>query len=482
VAALCLVLVCTVVILRKPWIEYERIDYPLMELPLAMVDETTPEHRLPAFMQSPIFWVGFSVSIFGILWNIVSYFNPTFPVIPWRHGAISLGREFQSIRMNLYWPIIGFAYFIKLDVGFSIWLFYLLGVIEEGMFNRIGLEVKNPDPYGTGFAAVGWQTMGAWLVLVGWGLWVAKPHLANVFRKAFKGDERVDDSQELMSYRFAVWGFILGLLYMGGWLFASGMAFWVGIIFLVIMMVTFLGITRVVAEAGLITIRAPVVAQHFITFGFGTVHFSGATMTALGMSYGWYGDMKTMLMPALGHSVKLMDTVRTHRRPLLWALMLAMGIGVLASVWFIIYMAYQTGAGNYGGQLSGGLARLPWDIVVKYSRSPATVDWSKWMFLGVGIAISVGLFSLRSRFPGWPLHPLGLAAGPAYPVTNVVFPLFIGWLAKSIILRFGGSQAFKLGRPFFLGLIMGHYVGAGISFFVDMIWFPGQGHGIPISD
>jgi hypothetical protein len=189
-----------------------------------------------------------------------------------------------------------------------------------------------------------------------------------------------------------------------------------------------------------------------------------------------------MLMPALGHSVKLMDTVRTHRRPLLWALMLAMGIGVLASVWFIIYMAYQTGAGNYGGQLSGGLARLPWDIVVKYSRSPATVDWSKWMFLGVGIAISVGLFSLRSRFPGWPLHPLGLAAGPAYPVTNVVFPLFIGWLAKSIILRFGGSQAFKLGRPFFLGLIMGHYVGAGISFFVDMIWFPGQGHGIPISD
>jgi hypothetical protein len=73
-----------------------------------------------------------------------------------------------------------------------------------------------------------------------------------------------------------------------------------------------------------------------------------------------------------------------------------------------------------------------------------------------------------------------LAAGSAYPVTNVVFSLFLGWVAKSAILRLGGGGAYRLARPFFLGLIMGHYVGAGISFFVDMIWFAGQGHGIPI--
>jgi hypothetical protein len=482
IAAFCAVMLSTVVILRKPWIEYERIDYPLMELPLAMVDEMTEGSRFPEFMRTPVFWFGFSVAILGILWNIAAYFNPNLPVYPWQYGRVSLGREFQAIRLSVFWPIIGFAYFIKLDVGFSIWFFYLLGVIEEGLFNRVGLEVKEPDPYGTSFAAVGWQTFGVWVVLVGWGLWIARPHLADVWRKAVHGDKAVDDSGEILSYRSAVLAFVLGMIYMAGWLFASGMPAWVVGVFLLVMMVIFLGITRIVAEAGLITIRAPIVSQHFIVFAFGTASLPGATMTALAMSYGWYGDLKTTLMPALAHTIKLTHTVKTQKRTLLWAILLAITVGVLVSIWYIIYMAYHTGAGNYGGQLAGDLARLPWDLATRYSRTPVAVDTSKLAFMAIGMGITVALYMLRSRYPGWPLHPLGLAAGPTYPVTNVVFSLFLGWVAKSLILRFGGSGAYRLARPFFLGLIMGHYVGAGLSFFVDMIWFPGHGHGIPISD
>jgi hypothetical protein len=112
VAALCMVLLCTVVILRKPWIEYERIDYPLIELPLAMVDETTAERRLPAFMQSPIFWIGLGVSIFGILWNIVSYFNPTFAF--WRQPGFSVG---ASIFFGVdYGTLCGSRHFFFFDM------------------------------------------------------------------------------------------------------------------------------------------------------------------------------------------------------------------------------------------------------------------------------------------------------------------------------------------------------------------------------
>jgi len=31
-------------------------------------------------------------------------------------------------------------------------------------------------------------------------------------------------------------------------------------------------------------------------------------------------------------------------------------------------------------------------------------------------------------------------------------------------------------RPFFIGLILGFFAGAGVSFLVDMAWFPGEGH------
>ena len=89
---------------------------------------------------------------------------------------------------------------------------------------------------------------------------------------------------------------------------------------------------------------------------------------------------------------------------------------------------------------------------------------------------------LRYRFPAWPFHPIGFAAAPVYPVNNMVFPIFIAWALKSIILKVGGVRAYRAAGPLFIGLILGHFVGAGISFIVDMIWFHGNGHSIPFSD
>ena len=233
-----------------------------MELPLAMVEGGDTPSRLPPFMRSPLFWLGFSFSIFGILWNIVSYFNPTFPVFPWRFESISFGRDFQAIRMNLYWPIVGFAYFINLDVSFSICFFYILAVIEEGLFNRFGVIISEANFAGTSFVPVGWQMIGVWFTVVGWGLWIARSHLRDVFRKAFKGDAKIDDSDELLSYRGAVFGLLGGLLYMACWFYASGMALWVIAVFLVVMMVVYIGISRIIAETGVITIRAVMVPQN----------------------------------------------------------------------------------------------------------------------------------------------------------------------------------------------------------------------------
>ena len=89
---------------------------------------------------------------------------------------------------------------------------------------------------------------------------------------------------------------------------------------------------------------------------------------------------------------------------------------------------------------------------------------------------------IRYRVPSFPLHPIGFAVGPAIPVRDVILPIFMAWFIKSITLRVGGIQAYRAARPFFVGMILGHFVGAGISFLVDMVWFPGQGHSVPFSD
>lgn len=89
---------------------------------------------------------------------------------------------------------------------------------------------------------------------------------------------------------------------------------------------------------------------------------------------------------------------------------------------------------------------------------------------------------IRYRYPGSPFHPVGFAAGQVYPTRDMILPFFVAWFMKFFILRLGGIQAYRAARPFFIGLILGHFMGASISFVVDWIWFSGQGHNVPFSD
>ncbi len=82
--------------------------------------------------------------------------------------------------------------------------------------------------------------------------------------------------------------------------------------------------------------------------------------------------------------------------------------------------------------------------------------------------------------PSFPLHPIGFAASTAYPVNRIVLSIFWAWLAKSVILRVGGIGAYRRASHFFLGLMMGYFVGVGVSFVVDFIWFPGDGHSLAL--
>ena len=109
--------------LRKQWVVHEKIAYPLMELPLAIVEapEATGFFRIPV-MNRPIFWLGFSLPMCVILWNIVSYFTPTFPAIPWLLPDIRFGPEFPLLQAKLYPVVFGFGFFIKADLLFSLWV------------------------------------------------------------------------------------------------------------------------------------------------------------------------------------------------------------------------------------------------------------------------------------------------------------------------------------------------------------------------
>ena len=57
-----------------------------------------------------------------------------------------------------------------------------------------------------------------------------------------------------------------------------------------------------------------------------------------------------------------------------------------------------------------------------------------------------------------------------------VTSIFIAWLTKALILKFGGLNSYRRMAPLFLGMFMGYLVGVGLGVVADVIWFNGDGH------
>ena len=96
--------------------------------------------------------------------------------------------------------------------------------LQEGLCNRRGIastETLSAYEYSQP-ADITHQAAGAVIVLVLFGLYTARGHLADVGRKLWQPGDGVDDSEELMRYRTALLGFLLSLTLVALWLWFSG--------------------------------------------------------------------------------------------------------------------------------------------------------------------------------------------------------------------------------------------------------------------
>jgi hypothetical protein len=481
IAAVMVASFAVVAIMRRQWVENERLLFPLNEVPLRMVAGAREAGAdgggpLPAFMRSRVFWAGFAIPFFIVCWNVLTYFYPTLHAI--RFEKRLYFANFPPVTLIISPVVIGLTYFVNLDVSFSIWFFWALGMVQQAVFNKVGFTVGTPDVYDSTNAAMAWQGFGAFTVMVLVSLWVARGHLGDVFRKAFRSAPEVDDSRELLSYRTAVWALLLSVGYVAAWMFRSGMSPLVVVMFLFAALILYIGVTRCVIEGGLVFVRGPTIPQTFVIRTLGNrVIFDRVTMTSLAFSYAWLCDMIFEFMPLAANGAHLASTRRLGRRAVVLAAALAMGVGIAVSVLYTIYLGYRHGAFNWSEwAFSGGGAQTPFDNLVSKLQNPFPPDAKRIALLGVGALAAALIIAARHRLAGFPFHPLGFAVASVIQVTWVVLSIFLAWLIKTIIIRFGGLRLFQQAKPFFLGLVLGHLTGAGLVGILDCFFFVGQGH------
>jgi hypothetical protein len=474
VCALFLLMISSMAIMRKQWIEHERLIYPLMQVPLAMTAEGKKGERLSPFFKNPVMWAGFALpAIWGTLHGLYNYFPELIPVAqsvdPLRMN-VEIFRRTPDLFVALRFNIVGFFYFLKTDIAFSLWFFNLLSFFVRGIFSVLG--VTSSQPGGADHAVhdlfLAHQAMGAVLVLFLGGLWTARGHLRQVWRKAFRGDDSIDDSGEILSYRAALIALGTSSAVIVGWLWLAGLPIVFGLAILFLGTVVIFAYARVVAEGGLSDGAPPVVPAGILLSVVGSSAIGAQGLVVLATTFLWTTG-RNFVMVSCANSLRLGEELGSKRRPLFWIMVLALAIAFVAALWVVMELSHQYGAINLWIWQGGN-----YDYAEKFIRTPSEAYGWGFFNIGLGAAIMSALMAARWFYLWWPLHPLGYVIGPIWIMDHLWFNMFLAWLIKVLVLKYGGVQLYVKTRPFFIGMILGYFTPGGffliIDHFTGMTW------------
>jgi len=462
------VMFCVASILRKQWVEKERLVYPLTILPQEMVKESNNKGKVPPFFKNPLMWIGFAIPfIIGSTTALNSYF-PLFPKIELVR-EILIFRRTIGLPFRISFPVIGFTFFVNLNVLFSVWFFNIIFRIIRGSFGIMGIaSPENVGIYGSaGEPIINHFGMGAMVVMVAYSLWLSRAHLKDVWQGA-TGKKQVDDSDEVMSYKTAFWGLVFGSLFLTGWLIVSGMEWYVAVLFLIGAFIIWFILTRVVCEGGIPTLVATSIASAQIVSAFGSAHLTPMAIVALGMTYVYAADLRTFPLSSVSMGLKMSSDRKKNSYGLFWAIMCAIIVNIIVTLALQLYLGYKHGGINMDAWYFRGNVVSPYQYVAEMIRSQTAPNKIGWISRIIG-AFTMWLFVfMRQHFLWWPFHPIGLVIAPVVWIDALWFSIFITWMIKSLIMRYAGVQVYDKVKYFFLGLPLGMYTCAGVWFIVDL--------------
>ena len=470
--------ICLAVILRRQWADHERLAFPLAQVPLDMMSNPGGPWNLPAVMRTRAFWIGASIPLIIISYNMINYFVPTMPRMRFMDEfALQLGRNFPDtlrIKVNMY--TLGFAYMVNTNILFSVWFWHLLVLLERTVFHNVGYTLGPADDlYSSADAITSWQGFGAFTVFVLWGLYMARRHLKDVFL-AVIGRKDAEDEKELLPYRWAVAGILASTMYMAFFLMSLGMSWKMVAVFLFGAFIAYVGTTRVIAQTGLVYMASPLTPSMFAFGAFGTVGIPVAELVGMVGTYSLVVNGRAPLMPAIFHVSWLGAKIGRNGRKMFVVLAISLVAAYLIGTIYMIYISYNHGATTFLAWPFPKHGEQVYDAIIKKVQAREPVDFGRWMFFGIGAAFMALLTMMQYRLPGWGLHPIG------FPIAacdqNLFFSVFLAWVIKSLLLHLGGVERYEKARPFFMGMIGGYAFGVVLSFMVDWIWFPGTGHQI----
>ena len=470
IMAMLVVMLSINVIVRRHWMDLEKLTFPTVYLPMEMA-------RDGSFFRDRMLWMGFALPFAIETMNGLNYLFPSVPRLNLKLQDVSpffVTSPWNGIGwtpISFYPFAIGMAFFLPLDLSFSCWFFYVVKKLEAVAGTALGY--KSPG----GWVGASWphlkeQGTGAWVGLCVFMVWAGRKQLGEIVRTAFAeaggqgsgAREGRADSGELISYRGACLGVMLGLLAMFAFCVRAGMSLWLPPVYFGFFFLLSIGITRIRAELGPPAHELNWVNPEAVMVAiFGTTALGTQNLTALSYMFWFNRGYRSHPMPHQLEGLKIAQATRMEARRLALAMVLATIVGAVAGAWALLDVYYRNGeATAHIMSYSTGIGREAFGRLQDWQNNPRPTDYVGLTFAGLGAAVTLLLGLARTRFFWWPFHPIGYALANSYALEYFWSAIFVGWLIKFLVLRYGGARLYRGALPFFLGVILGDTVIAAL--------------------
>lgn len=454
-------------ILRKQWTQRERLTYPVIQMPLEMMN---PDGK---FFKNRLMWMGFAISGSIVLINSIHFFVPSLPHIPVKRQSINYlftDKPWSAavpMKISFYPFIIGLGFLMPLDLCFSAWFFYLFGKTQRVLISASGLQIRSQFPYFTE------QSFGAVIIVCCFYIWSGRSHFRRVLKKLFSSRDDYD-ANEPISYKATIWALVGCIVFLMAFLMKMGMSAWVAVCYLGIIYALSIVITRIRAELGMpvhdFEGLEPRTSLLTIT---GTLRLGAKNLTAITlMRWAETGDYNPHPMPHYLEGFRMAERSNTSYRKLFYAMLVAIIVSSFFCLLTTLQMYYKYGAssGNIPTTMTQWYGESTYSRLQRQLSYPVGTNPLAVGAMGFGAAFGLFLMYMRTRFVWWQFHALGYILSDSWAMYNLWSCILISWLAKLIILKHGGLRSYRKALPFFWGLILGDFVTGGLWLAVGLVF------------
>lgn len=483
-------------VLHRQWTSHEHLVYPVAEF-VGLLTGKGEGRAFPAVVRNRLFWYGFAPVLLIHLVNGLNAWRPEFISIPHELDIGPLRELFPRLaaaegswglfNIRVYFAVVAFSFFLPSDITLSLGLANPLAVLFSAAMITYGISMSDSWIADGEMQGLMFGAYAAMFIMI---LFSGRSYYRRVLQAAVGRPGAGADLEPS-----AVWGcrvFLLAAIAAIVMMTGMGLAWPYAILTALGLIIMFVVMSRICAETGLFFIQ-PGWQPVGVLLGLGGAAALGprilavAALVCLVISI----DPREAMMPFVVNALRIAENAGVKRGRLAVIMTFVLAVGLVAGLVTVLWLQYDRGVGLEDSWATWSVPTMGFNLVdtqILGMRADGVMDQveaATWIqrlrliqpnnrfvaFLATGFLLFAICAFLRIRFPGWPLHPVLFLVWFVYPLRCFSWSFFIGWMVKSLVVKFGGGSVYQQFKPSMVGLIAGDLVGGLVFMVVGAVYY-----------